>query len=193
MQLKLDRKKLLRQRLQLKRNNIPVEKRAAASTEIAKKFLNSADYKDALKILIFFPFRSEVDTTLIIKAALESGKKIILPKVEGDILELYYVEDIKSQLQEGAFGVMEPVKEDCKPALVSEVEIAVIPGLCFDKSHNRMGYGGGFYDRLLPALPEKTKKIALCFNMQVFKKIPCDKHDVKIDIIITEKRTYSVK
>ena len=68
--------------------------------------------------------------------------------------------------------------------------LAVIPGLGFDKSLNRLGYGGGFYDRILTHIPEEIKKIAFCFDIQVVEKIPVMEHDIKIDVLITESRIY---
>ncbi|MBN1298589.1 MAG: 5-formyltetrahydrofolate cyclo-ligase [Actinobacteria bacterium] len=196
MEKKLDKseeKKQIRQAIQEKRNSMEKETRLAFSEEIANKFLALQQYRDTRSILIFYPFRSEADSTFIIKRALKEGKKIILPKVKGKELELYYINDTGSQLEKSRMGIMEPVDNLCSKAAVEDVDIAVIPGLCFDKNMNRLGFGGGFFDRLIPMLPANIKKIAICFDLQVLDNIPVEKHDKKIDMIITEKSIYSKK
>ncbi|MBU4450358.1 MAG: 5-formyltetrahydrofolate cyclo-ligase, partial [Actinobacteria bacterium] len=120
-------------------------------------------------------------------------KKIILPRVWHKNLELYFIENYKHQLKKSNYGIMEPVPELCKPAEISDIDLAIVPGVCFDKNLNRLGYGGGFYDKLLTLLNNNVKKIALCFEMQMLPEIPVLSHDIKIDEIITESNIYGVK
>jgi 5-formyltetrahydrofolate cyclo-ligase len=188
----VEEKKLLRKQIQKSRDDIPDKKRLDYSKEIAQKFLSSGDYRKAENILIFFPFRSEVDTLPIIKKALSDNKKIILPRVNGSELELYFVNDPSAQLESGAYGIMEPC-ESCVAAETKQIDLAVIPGVCFDENFNRMGYGGGFYDKILAGLPENVKKIALCFQVQLIKSVPTEKHDIRVDKIITETKVYIKK
>ncbi len=164
--------------------------RREKSKIIAGRFTSLPEYKTAKTILLYYPFRSEPDIRIIIDKALCDGKKVVLPKVEGNILKLYYVNDIAAQLKSGAFGIMEPDKDKCKEAALDEIELALVPGVCFDRYLNRLGYGGGFYDRLLPFLPASAKKISVCFQKQMIDKIPSGKYDIAVDMVITEEKTY---
>ncbi|OFW61331.1 MAG: 5-formyltetrahydrofolate cyclo-ligase, partial [Actinobacteria bacterium RBG_19FT_COMBO_36_27] len=138
------------------------------------------------------PFRSEVNTTIIIREALKSKKNIILPRVYNNKLELYFVTDLSIQLKNGVYNIMEPVTELCKPAKISDIDVVVVPGVSFDKKFNRLGYGGGYYDKILSHIPEKIKKIALCFDIQIVDALPVSEHDIKVDTIITETKIYQL-
>ena len=183
-------KALLRKIIQDKRDRIPVELRKKFSESITEKFLNSPEYLTAGTILVFYPFRSETDISPAINQSLKDGKKVVLPKIEQNRLQLYYINNTSSDLAVGYMGILEPSDKNCIKASPKDIDLAVIPGVCFDKNMNRMGYGGGFYDRLIPGLPENVLKIAMCFDFQVLDSIPADIHDKKIGKIITEKNTY---
>ena len=189
----LEQKQNLRKLIQDKRNAIPAEERNNKSRKAAEKFFFTKDYVEAVNILLYFPFRSEIDTTIIIRKALRDRKKIILPRVWHKNLDLYYIENYEHQLKKGSYGIMEPVPELCEPAEASEMDLAIVPGVCFDKNFNRLGYGGGFYDKLLPLLNNNVKKIALCFEMQMLPEIPISNYDIKVDEIITESNIYGAK
>ena len=183
-------KKELRKKIETARDNTSPKEREAKISIISEKFLNSKDYQMSKNILIYYPFRSEIDTTVIIRHILKDKKRLILPKVSGDDLELYFVDNPEKQLAPGAFGIMEPVPELSSRAGLSDVDLAVIPGICFDSKLNRLGYGGGFYDRILPGLNKGVKKIALCFDLQILDRVPKSKNDIKMDRIITELRDF---
>lgn len=183
-------KKNIRKILQDKRDSLLIPFRKEKSKVIAEKFFDTDYYVDSNSILIYYPFRSEVDTTIIIKKTLKDGKNIVLPLVSGQQLELFYVNDPKKQLKKGAYGIMEPNAVLCRKAKITDMDLAVIPGVGFDKNLNRLGYGSGFYDRLLPHIPKAVKKIALCFAIQVIGRIPVSKDDIKVDLLITDTGIY---
>ena len=179
---KASKKKELRRYIQDKRDSLSLDERKKKSRVVAEKFIRIKDYINSKNILIYYPFRSEIDTTIIIKDALSKNKKVILPKVDNDKLSFYFVNDISAQLEKGAYGIMEPIPSLCKRAKIADIDLAVIPGVGFDKNLNRLGYGGGFYDKLLSHLPDKIKKIALCFDIQILpSNIPTSKNDKKIE------------
>lgn len=183
-------KKELRKKIQNKRNNLPIRDRKKRIKIIAEKFFNTVYYINSNNILIYYPFRSEIDVTIIIKKVLENKKNIILPRVHDRKLKLFYVDNLKKQLERGAYGIMEPTTGLCRPAKISDIDLVIVPGVVFDKNLNRLGYGGGFYDRLLPLIPAGVKKIALCFDIQVIDSIPVAEHDIKVDILITDTKIY---
>ncbi|MGM0367127.1 MAG: 5-formyltetrahydrofolate cyclo-ligase [Actinomycetota bacterium] len=183
-------KKDLRQKIQKLRDTLPENIRKEKSKIIAEKFTSTAEYCQSKKILLYYPFRSEIDTTIIIKKAIEDNKEVALPKVENSKLDIFLVSAISRQLERGSYNIMEPIKSFCKKVRLREIDLAVVPGVGFDRKFNRLGYGGGFYDRLLPSLRKDVKKIALCFDMQMVPSIPTSVHDVKVDVIITESNIY---
>lgn len=183
-------KKDIRKEYQERRNNLSAEYRAKSSRSIEKKFLKTDYYINSENILIYFPFRSEVNTTRIIKKALEDRKKIILPRVYNNKLKLFFVTNPSEQLEKGSYNIMEPITVLCRPAKTSDIDVAIVPGISFDRDLNRLGYGGGYYDRLFKNIPERVKKIALCFDVQVSEKIPVSRHDIRVDMLITESKIY---
>lgn len=179
-------KKIIRKKMQEDRNRLSPEEHAVKSRLIAEKLINFDDYLKAKTIFIFYPFRNEVDTKIIIKDALMKGKKVILPKIIGNEIKTFFFSDSDKDLKEGSFGILEPEIPRCKEAKLDEIDLAVVPGVCFDLNFNRIGYGGGFYDKILPKLRKNIKKIALAFDLQIISEVPFCSHDKKVDIIITE-------
>jgi len=186
-------KKQLRKYIQDKRDNLSLGLRKKKNKEITQKFLKTTDYLNSKNIFIYYPCRSEIDTTIIIKKALKESKNIILPRVEGTLLNLYFINDIYTQLQEGSYKIMEPIPSSCTRADIADINLAIVPGIAFDRNLNRLGYGGGFYDKIIRNLPQNIKKIALSFDIQIVPNIPVLDHDIKIDIIITESKIYKAK
>jgi len=186
-------KKQLRKYIQDKRDNLSLGLRKKKNKEITQKFLKTTDYLNSKNIFIYYPFRSETDTTIIIKKALKESKNIILPRVEGTLVNLYFVNDVHTQLQEGSYKIIEPIPSSCTKAHVSDINLAIVPGVAFDRNLNRLGYGGGFYDKILRNLPQSIKKIALSFDIQIVPNIPVLDYDIKIDMLITESKIYKAE
>ena len=147
-------------------------------------------YKRASKILAYYPFRSEIDTRIIIEDALSRSKEIALPRVSNNRLVLYYIKDLTQDLEFGSYNIMEPIPYSCQQVPINDLELALVPGIGFDRDHNRLGYGGGFYDRLLLDGAEHIPRISLAFDVQIIDNIPVSEYDLKIDILITESYFY---
>jgi 5-formyltetrahydrofolate cyclo-ligase len=134
--------------------------------------------------MFFASFRTEVETGEMIRRTLSSGKRVVLPKVTGDELALYEINDFDDDIVPGAWGIPEP--KAVKPVKLDDIDLMIMPGAAFDERGNRVGYGAGFYDRLLPAFGKMT--IALAFEAQIVPDVPADPHDVPVNMIVTEKR-----
>jgi 5-formyltetrahydrofolate cyclo-ligase len=186
----LKEKQAVRQAIQKIRDLIPSEERKIKTQEISERFFSLKEYCNAKNILIYYPFRSEIDTTVIVRKALAEGKRVILPRVSGKELQLFYVKNIEKDLEPGAYGIMEPDRGSCAPARYTDPDLAVVPGVGFDRQKNRLGYGGGFYDRLLPKLSKNVKKIALCFQLQITDLLPSSAYDIKVDKVISENESF---
>lgn len=183
-------KKIIRKKITDARNSLTPEEHEIKSKKITDNLLKLDEYIKAGTIFIYYPFRSEIDTTAVIKDAILKGKKVVLPKVEGREIKTFFVSDLRKDLKSGSFGILEPEISRCKEADVNEIDLAIVPGLCFDMNFSRIGYGGGFYDKILGKLGKGVKKIALAFDLQIISNVPSCNHDKKVDIILTESKIY---
>ena len=131
--------------------------------------------------MLYYSLPDEVDTHTLVDSLLVSGKQILLPRVTGEgTMELRRYTG-PSDLALGAYNIMEPTGELFDD--YAAIDLAIIPGMAFDKEGNRMGRGKGYYDRLLPKL-RSTYKIGICLPFQLVEQIPTDEHDVKMDEVI---------
>lgn len=175
-------KKELRQRIRTQKRRLSAAELAVMSEDICSKVLALASWQEAGTLLLYYPLPDEVDVRLLIKDAFESGKKVLLPVVKGDELELHLYEG-EASLKEGAFGIMEPTGPLFAPEHYGEIELAIIPGMAFDNAGHRLGRGKGYYDRLLPNLRD-AKLIGVCFPFQFLEEVPAEAHDISVCKVI---------
>lgn len=152
------------------------------STEITNRVLALASWQEAGTLLLYYPLTDEVDVRPLIKDAYKNGKKVLLPVVKGDELELHFYEG-ESSLREGAFGIMEPTGPLFAPENYGEIELAIIPGMAFDTAGHRLGRGKGYYDRLLPQLKTAELK-GICFPFQLLDEVPAEVHDIPVHEVV---------
>jgi 5-formyltetrahydrofolate cyclo-ligase len=188
-------KKRLREKLLKRRDSIPPELKSCKEAAIEKKLFDLEAFNESRSILMYVSFRSEVDTRNYLDDILRSGKRLVLPVVDArhNILKLYEVKDT-SELAPGYMGIPEPEIRENRRVTLKDIDLVVIPGTGFDANGNRLGYGGGYYDRLLSyeskqlAEVEHIPTIALAFEEQIGDDIPAEPHDIKVDMIITDER-----
>jgi len=188
-------KKRLREKLLKRRDSIPPELKAQKEAAIEKRLFTLDAFKKSKSILMYVSFRSEVDTRKYLDDMLRSGKRLILPVVDSrhNVLKLYDVKDT-SELAPGYMGIPEPNIRENRRVTIKDIDLVVIPGTGFDAKGNRLGYGGGYYDRLLSyeskqlAEIEHIPTIALAFEEQIGEDIPAEPHDITVDMIITDER-----
>ena len=188
-------KKRLREKLLKRRDSIPPEQKALQETSIEKRLFELDNFKKANSILMYVSFRSEVSTRKFLDDIHKMGKKLILPLVDArhKVLKLYEVKD-NSELAPGYMGIPEPDVRENRRVTIKDIDLVVIPGTGFDIQGNRLGYGGGYYDRLLGleskqlAEVEHIPTVALAFEEQIGEEIPAEPHDIQVDMIITDKR-----
>lgn len=172
-----------------------IDEKSAAMRE---KLFSLNEFKDAKNIMFYVSFNNEVDTIETIKELLknkgENKKNIIVPYVEKNnpILQLSKLNSF-DDLEPKTFGILEPKDGKIKKFDVKKVDLVLVPGIVFDENGHRIGYGYGYYDRFLRKLNKNKTKIGLCYDFQLVDKIPEEKHDVPMDIIITEKRIVKVQ
>ena len=154
----------------------------AMSEEICSRVLRSAWWQKAGTLLLYYPLADEVDVRPLIKNAFENGRQVLLPVCVGEELELHLYEGDAS-LAEGAFGIMEPTGMLFAPENYDEIQLAIIPGMAFDRAGHRLGRGKGYYDRLLPKLT-KAQLQGICFPFQLIDGVPAEAHDVKVQDVV---------
>lgn len=185
-----DTKKQLREEMKKRRSSLTFERILVYSSHIFETVVNMDEYQKADVILAYVSFSSEVDTHFLIKHALSHGKRVAVPKVlDNSEMKFYYINSM-DELKPGAFNILEPPAINEMVYNDSEQYIILLPGVAFDDDKNRLGYGGGYYDRFLEKHPE-IYKIMLAYEMEKLEeRLPCDEFDVKPDIIITELNIY---
>jgi 5-formyltetrahydrofolate cyclo-ligase len=182
-------KRSLRARILATRDAMPPEARAAASRAIANALAARPDFAAARAVLLTFPYGSEWDTRLLFAAALAAGKTVAAPRVDATrrMLELHAVCDLAGEIVSGHKGIPEP-RADCPRVTAAQIDWVLVPGVAFDAEGRRMGYGGGYYDRLLPTLPRSALRVAGAFELQLVEHVPTAPHDLALDAIVTEAR-----
>ncbi len=187
-------KKVLRKKLLKKRDRIDPEEKKTREAAIRRRFYASADFKNAKSILLYASFRSEVNTLPCIKHALELDKVVILPRVEKRTgrLRLFRIHSL-DDLEPGYMGIPEPAIKRTREKRLRDIDMVVVPGAGFDTSGNRIGYGAGYYDKLLSGSGRHLVTAAFAFEEQIVRKVPGEEHDVLMDKIVTEKRTINCK
>lgn len=174
------------------REQLSADVRAAHSAVITGRLLQLPEYRQAGAVLGYMNFGAEFASSLWTERALAEGKRLALPKVNRHTnhLDLYWVEDLENQLAAGLWGIREPVVERCERLdNPDEVEFALLPGVAFTRNGARLGYGGGFYDKLLAGMAQRPVLVAAAFALQVVERLPQEANDVKVEWIVTERET----
>jgi 5-formyltetrahydrofolate cyclo-ligase len=180
----------MRARVVAARDTLAPQWRAEASGAIARRIAQMPEFARARVLMVTLPFRSEWDATLLARAALAAGRIVAAPRVDpvARMLRVLRIVDLARDVEPGYRGIPEP-RAACPPIPLAEIDWILVPGLAFDTSGRRLGYGGGFYDRLLPLLPRAAPRVAGAFELQVVAAVPASPHDVAVDWIVTEQRT----
>jgi 5-formyltetrahydrofolate cyclo-ligase len=183
-------KGLLRRELLKKRDSIPSQVRKAKDMVINERLMSLDEIRNANVLFFFASFRSEVNTLDAIAQLLSDGKRPVLPKVDNErhVLLLYEVKDM-GELAEGYMGIPEPTALSADRMVeINGVDAVIIPGAGFDVEGNRIGYGGGYYDRLLSLLTRRVLVVAPAYEEQIVESVPAEPHDIKVDVIVTDRR-----
>lgn len=187
-------KKLLRQKILEKRNELNHREAHNASNGAVQNLLSLPQFQKADTVFIYLSFNKEIDTRSIIEVAWHKQKRVLVPVCRKEDKSLL-LSELKcfTEIGRGTWNIPEPKKEYIRPIPREQVSLAIIPGLAFDLRGSRLGYGAGYYDRFLPQLPPECPLIALAYDFQVIEHIPCEPHDVPVNIIVTEKRVLNVR
>jgi 5-formyltetrahydrofolate cyclo-ligase len=177
-------KRALRREILAERDRLRDDERATRSASIADRLLAMDEVRDARTVMGFWSFGSEVDTPPLLERLEAAGKQVALPRIEDrDVVPVAYVSG--DPLSETSFGAKEPVSGlRVEP---SALDVVVVPGVAFDRRGGRVGYGAGFYDRLLGKVRDDTFTVAVAFGLQVVDRVPAGGTDRRVDAIVTER------
>lgn len=185
----------LRRRVLAARDRLPAAHRIEAAAAAIAHLLACAQWQQAHAVAATLSIGSELPTDALVARARIAGKRIALPRIDAAtrMLELFFVDDIAAQTKPGVWEIREPIPERCEPAQPSSIDLVIVPGVAFDRTGGRLGYGGGFYDRLLPTMHPEVPKLSLAYSMQLVDRVPRGPHDVMLDGIITEREVILLR
>jgi 5-formyltetrahydrofolate cyclo-ligase len=186
-----EQKRALRRRVLELRDALGDDEISRRSAQVARRVMEMECYRAARTRLLFASFGSEVRTDALLEDTICSGARLVLPRVvrRREALALHEVADLSLELAPGTWGIPEPSPDRCPQVGLSEVDFILVPGVAFDRRGTRLGYGGGFYDRILrtrPDLAEAGSVVAIAFGLQIVDEVPRDEGDVLVPVIVTE-------
>ncbi len=182
-------KTIIRKEIRKIRDSLSPDERKKKDKDIIKRLFHMNEFMEAMTIMFFASYKSEPNIFEIIRESLNIGKRVVLPKVNIIKKELLLYE-IKHcyEMDYGYMDIPEPDVVEDRRMNPEVLDLIIMPGIAFDEKGGRIGYGGGYYDRLISNIEEKTPLIAIAYDEQIVKKVPIFEHDVRVDKIITDKR-----
>ena len=181
-----EQKKQLRKAILMQRKGLDAQTVEAASAQIAHAFFDTPVYKQATDVCLYVPIQNEVDLFRFADTMLKERKRIWLPRVKEERMD-FYAYQMGTVLKEGAYHILEP---DSDTKLIPEETdgdcLIVMPGAVFSKKRERIGYGGGYYDRYLEK-HSGCKTVAVCYAFQIVEQIPTEKTDIKPQLLLWSK------
>jgi 5,10-methenyltetrahydrofolate synthetase len=184
-----EEKAALRKRVLAARDAMNEADRAHASTVITRALTELPEYTRALAVAAYMSIGGEFATGEFVRRVLNDGKLLLLPRIDKSnrTLDLYMVADPVNNLRAGVWGIREPDPQVCLPGDVRSVDFVLVPGVAFDRRGNRLGYGGGYYDKLLASMPQRPARVAAAFALQIVDTIPHGANDIPVDCVVTER------
>jgi 5-formyltetrahydrofolate cyclo-ligase len=195
-----EEKALLRKLVLEKRRALSDHERGAKSIAVQERLLGLEEFNQGGVIHLFLSFKGEVMTDGIVRKCLTLGKRVVVPVVTGGTEGLFFSELKKypDEVEQGALGIPEPKKEYIRRVEIGIIDLFVLPGVAFDTEGNRLGYGRGYYDRILGRTAPvqaigHVPLVALAFELQLVDCIPASVHDVRVHKIVTEDRVIECR
>jgi len=188
-QVRFHVKSELRRRMRGVRRAMAAEARAERSRAIVARLRDEPCFSEARTVAAFVAVRGEVDLAPLVAFAREAGKTVLLPRVDdADDALVLHVHAADAPLEPSRFGVPEPQPE--APIVPPHaVDLVLVPGLVFDVRGHRLGYGAGYYDKLLPTLTRATR-VGVAFDFQLVPELPDTPGDVPVSRVVTDARVH---
>jgi 5-formyltetrahydrofolate cyclo-ligase len=190
--LRRQAKAQLRKSRRALRNSIPESARVARSQRIVERVTADPVFTAAQRVALFWPMldRNEVDVRPIDRAARDQGKLVAYPLLKDDGDMVLLLAD-PSELDERGHGFAEP-REDAAPVAIDEKLLVVVPALAVDLSGQRIGYGKGYYDRLLTRIAPPAFALAVAYDFEVVAEVPVTEGDYPVDMVVTDVQSFRI-
>lgn len=187
-----EKKKIIRAEFLEKRRKLDERSRKAASRVITGKLRDLGRRFGWNLISCYLDFDAEVQTFDYVRQSIEEGKRIAVPYVDPVSRRLYFSEviDLQTETIINQYGIREPKRQYLRLIPPGGFDVVIVPGTAFDKSGNRLGFGLGFYDRFLQDIQGRIPLVGLAFSQQITDNLPVEKHDVPMNMILTEEGIY---
>ncbi|ODG91347.1 MULTISPECIES: 5-formyltetrahydrofolate cyclo-ligase [Bacillaceae] len=180
-------KKEIRNSMMKNLKNISVSERDEKSKQIIDKLLNTEQMKSADIIATTMPMEHEINTKYLITACWKMNKSVVVPKCNHETRKMHFYKiNSFDDLKKGYFGIQEPIEEKCEEIRKERIDLIIVPGVAYTKNGERLGYGGGYYDRYLEDYNKQL--LALAYDIQIIDDLPTEKHDIKMPLVLTESR-----
>ena len=182
-------KRSIRARFLAERKALSQELRVALSIRVQQRFLRSEKLAEVEFLALYSAVHNEVLTDAVAGWAKESGKRVAYPRVAGEKLEFVEIASL-NDLTPGGFGVPEPLAGN--PVAQNFLDLVIVPGVVFDRTGHRLGYGRGYYDRALDGCRPDCRKIGFAYQFQVVESLPVvEEHDRSLSALVTEDETLN--
>lgn len=188
-------KAALRREIIARRDALDAATRTSASHRITAHVLTLECFQRARCVLAYASIGSEFDTSALLSQVMVK-KKLVLPRVDRmdkatRTLQLYFVQNLKTDLQPGVWGIREPRPDRCALAPLDVIDVVLAPGVAFTQRGERLGYGGGYYDQLLARFSPRPTIVAAAFDIQIVSDVPLGTTDLPVDSVVTENAIYT--
>jgi 5-formyltetrahydrofolate cyclo-ligase len=184
-------KRELRQKLRAVLKTMPEAKGSAVSLCACDLLRQQSAWKSARAVLFYAPLAGEIDLSALLEEGLRAGKTIALPRFikETGAYDAFQIRDAAGDCAPGKFGISEPMAH-CATFPLKRLDLLLVPGVGFDVTGHRLGRGQGFYDRLLAQI--SGIKCGVAFDQQLVERIPGERHDVRMNCILTPTRWLEI-
>ncbi|WP_432408265.1 5-formyltetrahydrofolate cyclo-ligase [Wukongibacter sp. M2B1] len=185
----------LREKLLKERKLMELQSVEKFSKRIMEKIIRLPEITESKVVMIYLSFKNEVDTNEVIDWCFEQGKDVVVPYcvVENRQIIPCKLDVERKGLKKNKFGIWEPKKDSMVAVEIENIDSIIIPGVGFDENCNRLGFGGGYYDRFLAKRKKKTPAIAICYQNQIVESVPIDSYDIPMDMVVTESNMFYKK
>lgn len=186
-------KAALRKQTLARRDALSASEHADFSARITERLLALDSLQAARTVVAYMSFGSEFATRRFVDFVLAQGKSLLLPRVERSTrrLTLRHVTDLQRDLAPGVWGILEPRADVTPVADLSSVDWILVPGVAFTRQGERLGYGAGFYDRLIADITHRPALVAGTFGVQVVDDLPTLPYDCSVEAVVTEDDVYT--
>lgn len=188
-------KKELRKKVLEAREKISDEELNRRSKIILEKVKEMDEFKNSKTIMIYVSYGKEINTYDFIRECISMGKNVITPicKYCDRTLILGQTKSFPEEFQMTKYGILELDSDKCEHVDAKDLDLIIMPGVAFTKEGDRMGYGGGYYDKLLSMCSDKLVTIAPVLQDFIFDEIPTEPHDIRMDYVVTEEEMYKIR